>query len=87
MKRFRDAVIAVVGAFAVIFGVLTFIEHRYLVLRQLRGERMSLPPEGAWVFALVQTGAIFAVIAVLGVVVSIIYSIWDFFRSRKSRHF
>src|SRR5450631_1866752 len=33
MKPFRDAMIAVVAAFVVLFGVLTFIEHRYLVLR------------------------------------------------------
>ena len=79
--------IAVVAAFAVLFGVLTFIEHRYLVLRQQRGESMALPPEGAWVFALVQTGAIFAVIAAVGVVITIIYSVWEFFRSRKGKSF
>ena len=85
MKRFRDAVIAVAAAFAVIFGVLTFIDHRYMILRQQHGEFMKLPPEGAWVFALIQTGAIFAVIAAIGIVITIICSIWEFFRSRKGR--
>jgi MFS superfamily sulfate permease-like transporter len=85
MKRFRDAVIVVVGSFAVVYGVLVFIEYRVIAAHQLPEDHPKFPPEAAWVFALLHTTLIFGIIAVVGVTVAILWSIFDYFRSRRQR--
>ncbi len=85
MNRFRNAVIAVVTAFCATFGVLTFFAHRASVALYQRGGHDKLPPEGAWIYALIDTVIIFAVIAAIGLIVAILHSIWKFFRSRRHR--
>jgi heme/copper-type cytochrome/quinol oxidase subunit 2 len=85
MKRFGHAVIAVVGAYAFTYGVLVFIEYRVLAAHQQPEDHPKFPPEAAWVFAALHATMIFGVIAVIGVAVAVVFTIWEFFRSRRRR--
>ena len=85
MKRFRVVVILVVAGFGVTFGVLAFIAQRSSIALYQRGGHDKLPPEGAWIYALIDTAIIFAVVAVIGVFAAVLHSIWEFFRSRRHR--
>jgi hypothetical protein len=85
MKRFRDAVIVAVGGFAVTYGVLVFIEYRILAAHQRPEDDAKFPPEVAWVFAALHTTAIFGIIAGVGVIIAVLWSIFDYFRSRRRK--
>ena len=79
MKRFRNVLILVVATYGVISAVLTFVDYRWL----------NIPLHGGWAVAraLAQTTAIFALIAVIGLVVSILSSVWRFFTEKRGRLF
>src|SRR4029077_2539502 len=72
MKRFRHAVIAVVAAYAVTYGLLVFIEYCFLAAHQQPEDHPRFPPEAAWVFPALHATMIFGVIAVIGFVVAVV---------------
>jgi len=76
---------AVVVAFAATYGVLVVIDYCMLLAHQRPEDHPKFPPSAAWVFAALHTVIIFGVVAVVAVIVSIVFSIWRFFRSRR-RH-
>jgi hypothetical protein len=90
MNRFRDAVIVVVAAFAVTYGVIGFILYRKMLAYQLHPQPdlppPKFPPEAAWIFAAVDTLLIFVAIALIGFMVIIVSTIWRFFRARHRNH-
>jgi hypothetical protein len=89
MKRFRHPVIAVVTAFAITYGVLVFLLYRSMIAEQLHpttGYPPKFYPETAWIFAAVDTLIIFAVITIIGFIVTVIASSWRSFRSRHRNH-
>src|SRR4029077_16087993 len=85
MNRFRHAVVAVVAAYAVTYGVLVFIEYRLIGALQLPGDPPKLPPEAAWVFAALHAAMIFGAIAVMGFLLAVLSFICEYFRSRRRR--
>ena len=90
MKRFRDAVIAVMAAFAVTYGVVGFILYRKMLAQWLHPQRdfppPKFPPEMAWVFAAVDALIIFIAIAIIGFGITVGSTLWQFFRSRHRKH-
>ncbi len=82
MKRFRHAVITVVGAYALTYGVLVFIEYRVLAAHQQPEDHAKFPPDAAWVSAALHATMIFGIIAVVGVAIAVLWSIVEHFRSR-----
>ena len=83
MNRFRHAVIAVVAAYAVTYGVLVFIEYRFIAAHQLPEDHLKFAPEAAWVFAALHATMIFGAIAVIGFLLAVLWSICAYFRSRR----
>ena len=89
MKRFRNAVIAVLVAFAITYGVLVFIIYRNLLSQQLHPTTSyppKFPPEAAWIFAAVDSLIIFIAIAIIGFVITVVSTFWQFLRSRHREH-
>ena len=85
MKGFRHAVVAVVAAYVVTYGVLVFIEYRLIGAHQLPGDHPKFPPEAAWVFAALHATMIFGAIAVTGFLLAVLWFICECFRSRRRR--
>jgi hypothetical protein len=85
MNGFRHAVVAVVAAYAVTYGVLVFIEHRLIGAHQLRGDHPKFPPEAVWVFAALHATMIFGAIAVVGFLLAVLWFICECFGSRRRR--
>ena len=85
MNRFRHAVVAVVAAYAVTYGVLVFIEYRFIGAHQLPEDHLKFPPEAAWVFAALHATMIFGAIAVTGFLLAVLWFICECFRSRRRR--
>ncbi len=86
MKRFRHAVIAVLAAFAITYGVLVFSIYRHLLAEQLHpttGYSWKFPPELAWVFAAVDSLIIFVAIAIIGFIITVVSMFWRFLCSRR----
>jgi hypothetical protein len=85
MKGFRHAVIAVVAAYIVTYGVLAFIEYRLIGGHQLPGDHANFPPEAAWVFAAFHATLIFGAIGVIGILLAIVWFICECFCARRRR--
>src|SRR5262245_11615378 len=85
MKGFRHAVVAVLAAYAVTYGVLVFIEYRLIGAHQRPGDHPKFTPEGAWLFAALHATMIFGAIAVIGVLLAVLWFICECFRSRRRR--
>ena len=85
MNRFRHAVIAVVAAYAVTYGVLVFIEYRFIAAHQLPEDHLKFAPEAAWVFAAIHATMIFGAIAVIAFLLAVLSFICEYFRSRRRR--
>jgi phosphatidylglycerophosphate synthase len=85
MKRFRNAVIAVIGGFLATYGLLVFMEYRLLAAHQLPQDHPKFPPEAAWIFAGLHTTLIFVMLAVVGVAIAVLWSIFEYFRSRRQK--
>jgi hypothetical protein len=85
MKGFRHAVVAVVAAYVVTYGVLVFIEYRLIGAHQLPGDHPKFTPEAAWVFAALHATMIFGAIAVTGFLLAVLWFICECFRSRRRR--
>jgi hypothetical protein len=83
MKRCGHAVIAVVGAYALTYGVLVLIEYRVLAAHQQPEDHPKFPPDAAWVFAALHATMIFGAIAVIGFLLAVLWSICAYFRSRR----
>ena len=64
MKGFRHAALVVTAAYAITYGVLVFIESRWIEAYQLAGDRAKFPPQAAWIFAALHATMIFGAIAV-----------------------
>src|SRR5262249_6496640 len=85
MKSFRYAVVAVVAAYAVTYGVLVLIEYRLIEANQRPGNHAEFPPEGAWLFAALHATMILGAIAVIGVLLAVVWFMCECFRSRRRR--
>ena len=85
MKGFRHAVVAVVAAYVVAYGVLVYIEYRLIGAHQLPGDHPRFPPEAAWVFAAFHATMIFGAIAVIGFLLAVLWFICECFCSRRRR--
>jgi hypothetical protein len=85
MNRFRHTVVAVVAAYAVTYGVLVFIEYRFIAAHQLPEDHLKFPPEAAWGFAALHATMIFGAIAVVGFLLAVLSFICEYFRSRRRR--
>ena len=85
VKGFRYAVVAVVAAYVVTYGVLVLIEYRLIGALQLPGDHPKVPPEAAWVFAGLHATMIFGAIAVIGFLLAVLWFICECFCSRRRR--
>ncbi|MGB9473794.1 MAG: hypothetical protein WCE87_01865 [Candidatus Udaeobacter sp.] len=83
MKGFRHAVVVVLAAYAVTYGVLVFIEYRLIGASQLPGEHSKFSPQAAWVFAAFHATMIFSAIAVIGFLLAVLLFICECLRSRR----
>ena len=89
MKRFRNVALAVAAAFVITYGVLVFVVYRNLLAEQLHPTTRyspKFPPEAAWIFAAVDSLIIFAAIAVIGFIISLASTFWQFLQSRRRKH-
>ena len=66
MKGFRNAALVATAAYAITYGVLVFIEYRWIEAYQLAGNHAKFPPQAAWVFAALHATMIFGAIAIIG---------------------
>src|SRR5215510_7688658 len=85
MKGFRHAAVVVTAAYAITYGVLVFIESRWIEAYQLAGDHAKFPPEAAWIFAALHATMIFGAIAIIGFLLAVLWFICECFRSRRCR--
>src|SRR5215471_14726460 len=85
MMGFRHAVVVVVAAYVVTYGVLVFVEYRLIGAHQPLGHHPKFPPEAAWGFAVLHAAMIFGAIAVVGFLLAVLWFICACFRSRGRR--
>ena len=85
MKGFRHAAIVVTAAYTITYGVLVFIEYRWIEAYQLAGDHAKFLPQAAWIFAALHATMIFGAIAVIGFLVAVPWFICECFRSRRRR--
>jgi hypothetical protein len=85
MKGFRHAALVVMAAYGITCGVLVFIEYRWIEVYQLAGNHATFPPQAAWIFAAVHATMIFAAIAIIGFLLTVLWFICECFRSRRRR--
>jgi hypothetical protein len=85
MKGFRHTAVVVMTAYAITYGVLVFIEYRWIEAYQLAGDHANFPPEAAWIFAALHATMIFGAIAIIGFLLAALWFICECFRSRRRR--
>ena len=85
MKGFRNAALVVTAAYAITYGVLVFIESRWIEAYQLAGNPAKFPPQSAWIFAALHATMIFGAVAIIGFLLAVLWFICECFRSRRRR--
>jgi hypothetical protein len=83
MKGFRNAALVATAAYAITYGVLVFIEYRWIEAYQLAGNQAKFPPQAAWIFAGLHATMIFGAIAIIGFLLAVLWFICECFRSRR----
>ena len=83
MKGFRHAVVVVIGAYAITYGVLVFIEYHWIEAVAVDHARFT--PEAAWILAALHATIIFGAFALVGLVLAVLWFLCECFRSRRRR--
>lgn len=83
MKGFRHAVVLVLAAYAITYGVLVLIEYHWI--EEVAADHAKFTPEAPWIFAALHATMIFGAFALIGMLFAVLWFLCDCLRSRRRR--